>query len=265
MLQFPAERYIAISSRLTSVIRIIERADYRYERINDQTIPSSKTEVGEIKEDCRLLALESCVTKLEEIEKTLDGFPIYDDLARQYKELYKCIFDEMTEKLCLFIPTEKQQFYLEPLETFGLNVSQFESARMEIEEASKSYATSRNTACVFHVMRVIEVGLNVLAKHFQVPHEQTNWETIQNKIQAKIHEIDQAPKDLTPEVWQSDHRFYAEIVTYYTPLKDTHRNYSMQTHKQYDETDALTIYNHASSFMKHLARKLSENGTKLIS
>ena len=257
MLQFPAERYMAISSRLTSVIRIIERAEYRYERINDQTIPSSKSEVGEIKEDCQLLALESSVTKLEEIEKILDDSPIYNDLARQYKELYKCLFDEMTEKLCLFIPPDKQQFYLEPLEQFGLNVSRFESARIDIEEAGKSYATSRNTACVFHVMRVVEIGLNVLAQHLRVPAEHTNWETIMMQIQNKIHEIDQAPKDVTPELWNSDHRFYSEMDTHFSPLKITYRNYLIHSRKQYDEAEALTIYNHASSFMKHLAIKLS--------
>jgi len=258
MLKFSADRYIAISSRLTSVIRLIERAEYRYEKINDGTLSSSRTEVGEIKEDCRLVSLENCVAKLEEIEKAIDDLPTYNELALQYKEFYKCLYDEISENLFLCISTEKQQFYLDPLEKFAVNVSRFESARDDIEEAGKSYATSRNTACVFHVMRVLEVGLSVLAKHFHLSDEQINWESIINQIQDKIHDIDQLPKDLTPEIWQSEHRFYSEAAMHLGFLKDTYRNYAMHIHEQYDEADALAIYNHASSFMKNLGTRLSE-------
>ncbi|MDT7041467.1 hypothetical protein [Candidatus Nitronereus thalassa] len=258
MLQFSVDRYIAISSRLTSVIRLIERAEYRYEKINDKTLASSREEVGEIKEDCRGVPLKSCVTKLEDIEKTIDGSPTYDELALQYKEFYKCLYDEISEKLFLCIPTEKQQFYLKPLETFGVNVSRFESAREDIEEAGKSYATSRNTACVFHLMRVIEIGLRVLAKHFHLSDEQINWELIMKKIQDKIHEIDQLPKEFTPEIWQSDHRFYSEAAMHLTLLQDAYRNFVIHNHEQYNDTGALAIYNHASSFMKHLGARLSE-------
>ncbi|MDA0739529.1 MAG: hypothetical protein O2999_12800 [Nitrospirae bacterium] len=258
MLQFLADRYIAISSRLTSVIRLIERAEYRYEKINDGTLSSSKTEVGEIKEDCRFISLKTCVAKLEDIEKTIDDAPTYNELALQYKEFYKCLYDEISENLFLFLPTEKQQFYLDPLEQFGVNVSRFESAREDVEEAGKSYATSRNTACVFHLMRVLEVGLNVLAKHFHLSDEQTDWETIIKKIQDKIHELDQLPKDLTPEIWQSDHRIYSEMAMHLWFLQDVYRNHAMHSREHYDETSALAIYNHASSFMKHVATRLSE-------
>jgi hypothetical protein len=258
MLQFSADRYIAISSRLTSVIRLIERAEYRYEKINDGTLASSRAEVGEIKEDCRLLVLKSCVAKLEDIEKTIGGSPTYDELAIQYKEFYKCLYDEISENLFLCIPIEKQQYYLKPLETFGAKVSRFESAREDIEEAGKSYGTSRNTACVFHLMRVVEVGLSVLAQHFHLSDEQINWEAIVNHIQDKIQEIDNLPKDLTPEIWQSDHRFYSEMAIHLGNLRDTYCLYAMHIHEHYDEIGALAIYNHASSFMKNLGTGLSE-------
>lgn len=258
MLQFSADRFIAISSRLTSVIRLIERAEYRYEKINDGTLSSSKTEVGEIKEDCRLVSLELCVAKLEEIENAIDDSPTYNELALQYKEFYKCLYDEISERLFLWIPKEKQQYYLDPLETFGVNVARFESAREDIEEAGKSYAISRNAACVFHLMRVLDVGLRVLAKHFHLSDEQADWETIMNHLQDKIHEIDQLPKDSTPEIWKSDHRFYSESAMHLGLLQDTYRNHAMHIHEQYDQTGALAIYNYASSFMKNLGTKLSE-------
>lgn len=52
---------------------------------------------------------------------------------------------------------------------FGEKVSlNFPSALEDIKEVGNCYATDRNTACVFHCMRVVEYGLRALAKRLRV-------------------------------------------------------------------------------------------------
>jgi hypothetical protein len=67
------------------------------------------------------------------------------------------------------IAPEKVQYFDQP-HLFGEDVSdQFPSTILDIEEAGKCLAMSRNTSCVFHLMRVMEVGLRTLAATLKDP------------------------------------------------------------------------------------------------
>jgi hypothetical protein len=78
----------------------------------------------------------------------------------------------MADKLFMFIPTDKAEFYRRPEQLFGVQVvSSFPSCTTDIEEAGKSYATGRSIACVFHLMRVMEIGLRVFATTLHDPRQ----------------------------------------------------------------------------------------------
>lgn len=255
MNQFAAERLIAISTKLTSVARIIERSPNNHKKISSSFRTGVLYQLSKIEEDCEALSLELCLDKIQRIKYSLPD-STYFSIAQQFTEFNERFYDETKRNLFMHVPKEKQRFYTEPHKKFGLDVERFPSAKDEIEEAGKCYAAGRNTACVLHLMRILEGGLSALGKHFGIPYSHTNWEAIINQIPVKIDEIEK--RSNKPLNWQDDRKFYSEAGVHFKFLKDAYRNYAMHLHESYDEGKAFSLFTHASEFMRHLATKLSE-------
>ena len=90
--------------------------------------------------------------------------------------------DEMSSKNCFIIPAGKEGFFdpVEPI--FGLDVeSKFSVMSEDIAEAGKCLALERSTAAVFHLMRVMEIGVQRLCRRqvreFTFTSEK-NWQKI---------------------------------------------------------------------------------------
>src|SRR5206468_1241557 len=88
----------------------------------------------------------------------------------------------------------------ENVNLFGKEVAQaFLSTEtaFEIEESGSCYALGRFTACVFHLMRVLERGLLALANNlniaFTIPFEYQQWHTIIERIESEIHALQKLP------------------------------------------------------------------------
>lgn len=147
--------------------------------------------------------------------------------------------------------------YLEPQESlFGLEVDQkFPSASEEIEEAGKCLALRRATACVMHLMRVLELGLNSLAHDFNVPFAHTNWHNIVEQIERKIKDMSSATHG--PD-WKDKQQFFSEVATEFRHFKSAWRNHAMHVRQTYTEERAERIFQSVKSFMQHLATRLKE-------
>lgn len=253
MHRFAAERLITITDKLTVIVHFISRSHEKSGKPSAASQNSTLLQLNKIEKECRKLSLELCVDQIDRIKKELNRVS-FEGLGRQLHELQCRLLDETKRTLFMFIPKPKQRFYSLPLNQFGVNIK---PARKEIQEAGRCYAAGRNTACVLHLMRVLEVGLNALAIKFGVPFEHTNWDNIITPIEKKIKEIEATPNHLKPPKWKDDRKFYSEVAAQFRFLKDAYRNYAMHVHETYDETDAREIYNHVSSVMRHLATKLS--------
>jgi len=116
-------------------------------------------------------------------------------------------------------------FSLEPFEArawdanylFGEDVSnRFPSTDFELQEETKCYATGRYTAAVFHLMRVLEVGLAALAANIGVDPENRTWEAILNGMQTKLNENTQTK----PAGWKETEQFYSELMAHFRSTKN---------------------------------------------
>jgi hypothetical protein len=89
---------------------------------------------------------------------------------------------------------------------FGSRVAEkFPMAEYDIEEAGKCLALQRPTACVMHLMRVLEIGLQSLAKELGAP-DQENWNTTLNHVDRLLPEI--TAKRFSP----ADEQWFSELV-----------------------------------------------------
>ena len=178
--------------------------------------------------------------------------------VHQLTELQTRLIDELNTRFMVAIPSERIKYY-KGIDLFGGDVPrQFRHAAIDIEEAGKCLALNRNTACVFHLMRVMETGLRALAKSLNDPRldpaRNPSWETILRKGDEELL------KPITERSieWRSDHAFFSTAVANLRAVKDAWRNTTMHVEQNYSDETALEVWNAVRAFMRHLATKLGE-------
>lgn len=209
--------------------------------------------------ECNKLGLSFSVKHVHRmIDDVKEGKETFSDLATAYKELINRISDEVEDYLFFGVHKERIPYYKEPLEKFGKDtINKFPSIRMEVEETGKCYAVGRYTACAFHLIRVIEVGLRTLGKSVDPnfdPAKNPTWEAVLKKCDM---ELQKPYQDRSPE-WKKDNQFFSEATANLRAVKDAWRNTTMHVEHIYDEERVLDLFNAVRAFMRHLAIKLSE-------
>lgn len=183
--------------------------------------------------------------------------PDLQTLAFQLGELAGAIRRDLFERTFMHMPHDKEEFFDKP-ELFGEEVRQkFPKAAEDITAAGNCFATGNYTACVFHLMRVLEHGLRALARRLKVKFpsgiEFETWERIIKSIETEIHKIASQPKSKK----RADAlEFYNGAAAQFRFFKDAWRNHVMHTRAVYDEHQATSVMTHARDFMQHIATKL---------
>jgi hypothetical protein len=85
---------------------------------------------------------------------------------------------------------------------------------------------------VFHPMRVLEVGLRVLARQFNIDSGHRNW--------------------------KDDREFYSQCASYFRVVKDAWRNYTAHARGNYIDEESFDMMANVRGFMQRLAVKLRE-------
>jgi hypothetical protein len=168
-----------------------------------------------------------------------------------------CINDEVESVAAWQVSRNDMAFF--DKELFGGDVhGRFLAANDDIEEAGKCTGLGRDTACVFHLMRVMEVGLRSLGKSLNNPNldpaRNPSWETI---LRPCDEELKKPLNRRCPE-WQTDELFFSTATANLRAVKDAWRNPTMHVERRYNHEEAGDVWNAVRAFMRHLATKLSE-------
>jgi hypothetical protein len=129
-------------------------------QINHEVMKIASGSLGELNREVDRLKLESASRQLARIKKHL-----FEDnrgsagLEPLVHELHLRILEELDDRYFLLVPTEAVGFYWQKAPLFGPEVEQkFPAMTEDISEAGKCLALNRNTASVFHLMRVMEIA-----------------------------------------------------------------------------------------------------------
>lgn len=188
------------------------------------------------------------------VDHILDHEPGNVGIAtEQIAQLERTILWEMEDKLFLYVPPARAERY-DLTEPFGAEVSKnFPSATFDAKEAGNCFASARNTACVFHLMRVLEIGLVSFAKLFPaVPTNKENWQQIIEKIESEIREMPNAKVKATD--WKEKQEKYSQLANNFMFFKDAWRNYTAHARGKYTEDESDAIYRNVRSFMQGLVK-----------
>jgi hypothetical protein len=213
---------------------------------------------GEVREFCKVFDLpaseEFCIVilRLLEDEATSKGRWLHVPTSA----LTKSIEAELKSKKCLLLRPDRVR-YFEAKNLFGERVAnRFPLTILDIEEAGKCFSMERFTACVLHLMRVLEIGLRALATALNVPFEDREMQHVLNALQQEWKRRERLKRK--PQHWKRDRQFYSEAFLEFGYLKDAWRIYAMHGREHYDEERATSILSHVTAFIRHLATRLKE-------
>jgi hypothetical protein len=185
----------------------------------------------------------------------------YEWLIGRLDTIERIARKELKNKLFLYVPLDSAKFW--PMHNdphlFGATVaSKFPSASSDIFSAGTCLATSHATASVFHLMRVLEIGLAALGKVFNVSLENTNWGNAIDQIESKIREMHkEATWKALPDCKELQ-KFYAQAASHLGLAKDAWRNHTMHGRSKYGDDEAERIFYGVKAFMQKLAEHLAE-------
>lgn len=180
--------------------------------------------------------------------------PKISDLREWNFELVRRIEDEMRGQTFLRLEADEPLYFDGKALDWGAARDLFPIGD-EVDEAAKCFALCRYPATVFHMMRVLEAGLNGLAGELSVPFEHANWENIINNIEARLQSMEKAPNSPPDPHRKARLHFYGEAARHFRFLKEAWRNYAMHTKETYDKGTAFSVLHHTTEFMRQLAVK----------
>jgi hypothetical protein len=206
------------------------------------------------------VGLNLSLKSLERFEDALERDLTFEEVRHLLDDLQKRIEDELDSVWFFHVSAENLPLYNNPKPFGDLVTDNFADAIYDIEEAGKCLALDRGTACVMHLMRVIELAVDALALgvgvHIGAVQAATSWEYLLKDINTKIQE---ANKTQIP-TWLTSKSFFENSYTYVLAVKNAWRNPSMHLEKKYTIEEAARIYNAVKDLMEHLATHLNQAG-----
>ena len=263
MRYFNAHTFASHVANLSAFSDVAEQ--YGERPLDEASKTNLLTHLRAISEDCSDVGLPVSIMAANGLIDTLGRGEItsHRELAEPLRDVMKTMARELAVPRFFHISTAKIQ-YNEPnlfdskvdslADAIRSNVStSFPTASFDIAEAGKCLALGRNTACVFHLMRVVEIGLKALGRELEAPIEGIDsWEDILRKLRdaLKLRLFDKRP--------DPSKQYFDSLIGYLYAIKTAWRNPTMHIGAKYDEEEAAGIFNAVKIFMRTAAEKLND-------
>jgi hypothetical protein len=233
-------------------------------KLDDISINKAKKALAFVEVEFRKIGLViTAETAKEIIEEIDEPVPVksFQWLIDRVESLEGLADKELNGKCFLYVPAERAKFWptTSKPNIFGDKVaSSFPSASFDIGNSGACLATMASTAAVFHLMRVLEIGLAALGNVFDVSLSHTNWAPAIEEIESRIRGMRQDPMWKALPDCKEQQEFYAQAASHFAILKDAWRNHTMHVRGKYTEAEAERIFETVKAFMQKLAERLHE-------
>lgn len=184
---------------------------------------------------------------------------LLSEIRRHIWGIMETVEKEMDGRLFLYVPDTRSEFYhgganeiltKDTLKAFNL-------LDRDARESGNAYACGLYTACVFHLMRVMELGLRATAKSLCITlGDNPNWSGVLKKFERE--EIQKNPA--ANNHWMANQEFYQSVRSTLCAVKDAWRNTTMHIDRHYDETEAEEVVIAVRGFMRHLSTHVNQEG-----
>jgi hypothetical protein len=234
--------------------------------LTEREIKDTRKLIERLESECHKIGLTDVLKELHAFDLDhLQPFPglirgfVLEQLRLELEKLSRKIAGSLSTGLFMVIPADKAEYYNHP-ELFGSQVAaKFPKANKEITEAGNCYATGNHTACVFHLMRAVELGARCLVRRLKVKTlrhrvELCDWGSIATALNEAVKNL---PKRKSLKASETA-AFYSHAVAQFFNFKDAWRNQVAHTRDIYDEHVAMSVMVNTRQFVEHLATRLKE-------
>jgi len=209
--------------------------------------------LGELRAYCEQLKAKSAVRHLDRfIDLCRNDFEA-GDFPYRFDELTERIREDLQDRSILILSEDDGAYYNNAVPLFGDEVVKaFPRAVADLEEAGKCLGLERYTASAFHLMRALEVPLQILGKRFLPNDPRPNWDPVLKAIDS---ELKKEHKDRTIK---GEVDFYAGVSAHMHAVKLAWRNRFAHIDAIVPPDKARDIFNATRGLMRHLAEHLAE-------
>jgi hypothetical protein len=164
---------------------------------------------------------------------------------------------ELQAWLFFSVRPDKRAFYESPAHYFGGNVvTLYSDSEVDLKAAGRCFALDEWTACVFHLMRAVEMALHKWANQLgavqKVPVTEANWQEIIDGAHKALKEIEALPRS---KERASDLEYFGETTAQFSSFKNAWRNHVAHGRQCYDEKRANEVMEAVRAFMGRLASR----------
>jgi hypothetical protein len=156
----------------------------------------------------------------------------YQEAKHEFTVLRQCIEADLEKRLFAFIEPKRVELSSEMPERWADVLKNIPDAKADIEDAHLAHSLELHTATVFHLMRVAEHGLRVMAKKMRVsldlkdkkgivPIEFADWQKVITAIKNKLSVVGALP---TGSKRQAKLEKYSDAADHCVFMKDIWRN-----------------------------------------
>src|SRR6266511_2330472 len=199
---------------------------------------SAKWGFERLRNECVKHRLKASYASVARILETLgDSAGVWRSMADDATDLETRLIDELKYTICFAIEGKTGEFYRAD-QLFGKEVAnRFPEAGEDIAEAGKCLALDRGTACVMHLQRVLECGLDALGKAVGLTKPLRDWGKYVDDIAKELER-----RFKVSGARSTDEQFYAEAYVTFDAIRRAWRNPSMHVEKTHTPDQAEAIF-----------------------
>src|SRR3989344_2414923 len=172
-------------------------------------------------------------------------------LLHDVEDLRGRILDQIESIYLLTLSPGEKDYFDPPQPLFGQEFDVvFPSALFDLDEGAKCLAVGRYTSCVFHMMRIMETGVQQLGQKLGItinPKDES-WYQILLHVDKAINQL-----PITTASQKDVKAGYAACSAHLGSVRIAWRNEVMHPKATYTEEEAKEIFAHVRTFMRELA------------
>ena len=180
---------------------------------------------------------------------TESAVPLSRSPKESLRHLRERIKDELAKEYFVHVPREDCGLYGTP-EPFGPKVTSALAASEDLEAAGSCLALGQPTACVFHLMRVMEKAVLLLGRKLRVKFDpaKDSWFFICNQVgKAAINRPAKTARQ------RANNAAIGAAASHLNTVRLAWRNEVMHPKQTYTQDEAREVYNACRSFLTDLA------------
>jgi hypothetical protein len=222
--------------------------------MDDEQIRDTRQKVSQVLEDIKGMCAAADLAdrigpEIGRFERALVNGSL-KELAGRCDHLRERLLDELETEFYFRILRDDVQYYGQRAPFGDIVAAKFEAATGDIEQAARCLALQQPTACVFHLMRAMEIAVRRLArKSGMTITPQTTWRQLTGNMDGQIRRMGER----TAKQKQRKNDWEAARVNLHH-LGSVLRNNTMHPAAVYTQNEAKHIFNTVSVIFKALCK-----------